>query len=341
MPETKKVAKKLGRPEVLSTEDLQARLKALKRFLEDNWSRIGLELRKVHHPDHVLALLKLVPGVEWCAPFRDHAAACLLNKGATPVGWREIRLTRRQYKEANDILDRSWTEYHSAQQKAQEAITAFKATISQFVAGIDLFPFFVVVALAANELGVKELTDTAVHIGKLLASAQKDKQTCEEKLLTQESWYARNEVVRFVRSRRYDKTPINLAQAMAGLPEYGWLHSLRKCSRIVDNALASSSSFNYQLFELLRTIVRKVKPLNLGKIEMMFRNELLRQDTDQMLRSYVSPSWGHMEQAFADCRKQHYKRAEVTYKIMARFLDITEGPKSIAGLELAKRRQLV
>ena len=68
MPKKAKHSKKLGRPEELSSEELLDRFKALKRFLEDNWGRIGLKLQLVRQPDKVKTILKLVPGVEWCTP---------------------------------------------------------------------------------------------------------------------------------------------------------------------------------------------------------------------------------------------------------------------------------
>ncbi len=339
MPKKVKNSKKPGRREVIGSRELLDRYRVLKQFLENNWGRIGRELQRVRQPEDVRSILKLVPGVEWCSPFRDYAARCLLADGTTEVGWRELSLTRQQQKEAIATERHLFSEYHGVRQRAEEATTALKAFVSQFGTAISLFPFFLVVALVAKELGVEELTNNSNRLEASLRQAQKEKQALHERLSSQEAWYARNEVVKFTRSRRYEKTPTNFAQAMAGLPKYGWLHSLRKCETIQCDS--APSTCNYRIFELLKTIVRRMKPLTLTKVEESLRDKLLQQDADPLLRAYIAPNWAYMRQALAECRGKRFKRAELPYKIMGRFLANVERPKTITELELAKRDQLV
>jgi len=333
VPKKAKKSKKLGSPEVVSNKKLLDRLKALKQFLEDNWGRIGLELQRVGQPGDVRTTLRLVQGVEWWTPFRDHPAACLLHDGNNAVGWRDLRLTRQSYEDAVATESRLWSEYHTAQQRAVEASTALKVVISEFGAAIGFFRFFLVVALLAKTLGVEELTNNSNRLEKSLKESQKQKAALKEQLSSQEAWFARDEIVGFVRSRRYDRTPLNFAKAMAGLPQYRWLHSFRRCSALQDESLSSSTP-NYRLFELLRLIVKRTKPLSLKNVETKLREELFRPDADSILKVHIGPNWWYMEQAFAECRG--FKRSELPYKIMAKFLDYLERPKTITELELAK-----
>jgi hypothetical protein len=337
---TKDSKKKLGRPEELRPGVLLDRFKALKRFLEDNWGRIGLELQRVRQPDNIRAILKLVPGVEWCTPFRDEAPlGCLLKDGTTKVGWRELRLTRQQYEGAHATESRLWSEYHSARQKAEEATVALKVVISQFEAGIGLFPFFLVVAAFAKELGVRDLTENANRLEVSLQLAQKEKQMLKERRSSQEAWYARNEVVKFAGNRRYEKTPTNFAKAMAGLPDYGWLHSLRRCSGIKHEPLYTA--VNYQLFELLEMIIKKTRPLKVKKVEARLRTELLRKDAAWVLKAHFGPSWWFIEQAISGCVGKRIGRKEMAYRLMAAIQDNLERGKTIPEQELAKGKQLV
>jgi hypothetical protein len=57
MSENTKAAKKLGRDEEIKPAELLRRYAALKRFLEDNWGRIGLDLPRVRKPDDVKSVL--------------------------------------------------------------------------------------------------------------------------------------------------------------------------------------------------------------------------------------------------------------------------------------------
>lgn len=205
---------------------------------------------------------------------------------------------------------------------------------------IGLSQFLVVVILIAKQLRIEELASNLNQLEPSFRLTQKDKQMLKERLLRQEAWYARNEVVSFVKERRYEKTPMNFAKALAGLPECGWLRSHRRCSEIQDESLVPTT-FNYQLFEILRMTVKKMKRIDLRKIETMLQDKLLKQGPNSRLLGYVGPNWAYMRQAFAECRGKRLKRSELTNRIMARFLANFERPKTITELELAKREQLV
>ncbi len=159
---------------------------------------------------------------------------------------------------------------------------------------------------------------------------------------SQEAWYARNEVVRFARNRHYEKSLTNFAKAIAGLPDYGWLHSVRRCSEIKEiEENTHDTALNYQLFQLIEGIIKKTKPLKLYKVEAKVRAELLREDGSWLLREYFGRHWWDIEQAFHACVGKRIPRKEMPYKLMAAFQDSFERGKTIPEQELAKRAQLV
>jgi hypothetical protein len=100
MPKDQKTRKKFGREQEVEPEELVRRYAALKRFLDDNWGRIGLELPRVRRPEHVKSVLDRVQDAQWCPAFRDFPTGCLLREGSKKVSWREVRETREKYKEA-------------------------------------------------------------------------------------------------------------------------------------------------------------------------------------------------------------------------------------------------
>jgi len=334
---SKKPTRKRGRPGTINPDELSTRYQSLKWFLEYNWGRIGLKLQRVRTPEDVRVALRLVPGVEWYTAFRDHKAVCLLADGDVVVEKRELDLTRRQHKSARDIKERLWSEYHSAFQKAEAATTALRATISQFEALLSFYPFAIVIFLTAKFLDVEKLTYESNRLKHALDLAQQKEQLLKKKLDCKSAWFARNEVVRFRKSRRFEKSATNFASAMAGLPEYGWLHSFRKCSMIQDNFPTATS---YLLFEILRKLVKRAKRLDVLKIEMRLRDQLL-QETDIFVKGLAGPNWAYMRQAFTECRGKGFSRTELPYEIFGRFLYHLERPKTLPETELAKREQLV
>lgn len=334
----KKSGKKLGRTNVVEAEDLRDRYKNLRQFLEHNWGRIGLKLQQAREPNDVKVILKLVPGVEGYRAFRDQPARCLLEDGSVEVEKPELDQLRQQHKDAAAYQDRLWSEYHSSLQKADDATNALKAASFRSETGLSVYPSFRGLAHLAEELGVERLTSESDRIKKTLDLAQERKRLLEEQLIPRNASFARNEVVKFRKDDRYENSAVNFAKAMAGLPDYGWLYSFRKCSKNQDQLDTATS---YLLFEVVKAVVKAVKPINLEKIEAKLRDEILRPETNLFTKAYAAQNWAWMELAIADCRGKRFQRDEWPYQIMGGFLDHLERPKFLPELELAKRKQLV
>ena len=71
------------------------------------------------------------------------------------------------------------------------------------------------------------------------------------------AFLAQSELLKFIRSRRYAFTPVNLANAMAGLPEMGWRQSAKRCSR---HKPKHGDGAVYWLFKLIRRALSERKP---------------------------------------------------------------------------------
>ena len=324
---------------MVKPEILLGRYLDLKEFLEQNWGRIGWELRRIRKPEDVRKVLRLVPRVEFRRPFNQEPSDCLLEDGEIEIEKRELDVMRRQYRDVAADEDRlRWTEYHVAFQKAEEATTALKSIISEFGLLLRFYQFIVVALMFAKKLEVDKLRNEVIRIKEALSLAQEQKTLLNNQLTPRNAWFARNEIVEFRKNERFEKTAINLAKAMAGLPEYTWLHSFRKCSKFQDE---SAPAPGYLLFELIKAVVKKIRPLNLGKIEKKLQIELLRDNVDPRIRGYVEPNWTYMRQAIAECKRKGFKRAELPYKIMGKFLDNAERPKTMPEIELAKHDRLV
>ena len=333
-------SKKRGPHEAIKPRDLLDRYVAHKQFFENEWGRIGLDLQRVRGPEGVRKVLMSVPNIEWRSPFRDHRAACLIAEQSERVEPNELRQTRRQHKEAENAESRLWSEHHVSYQEARTACAALKSFTDYFESAITLFPFFCIAVGVAEELRVGDLTDKYAQADKAVKAAQKRKGELKERLTRQEAWYARNQLVKFARNKRQEKSALNYARASAGLPEYSWLHSFRKC-RALHNESLNATSFNLQLFEILRRIVQSMRSVNVRRTELRFQRELLKDGCDPMLRAFVSPNWAYMRQAFAQCRGKSIKRTDLPYKIMGRFFSNVERSKTPAEVEVAKKNQLL
>jgi hypothetical protein len=310
---------KLGRQEELELDDLPERFRKTRRFLEHNWGRIGLGLQRARTHDDVRATLLTVPQVDQLEPFCGHAR-CLISNEASEVSDKEVRATRRNYQKCERRENQVWSEHHEANKNAREVSEALRAAISQFEHALRYFDFFGVIFLLAQELHVKDLTEKAIASQTAVREFQEEKTSLEKLLLAQEAFFSRQQMVEFAKNRPHRKTALNFTRVMAGLPEWGWFHSRRTCEvTIKENSPPVSP---YQIFELLRELSRKMKPLSMRKLEEKLRERLLRPDTDPGLRAYASFNWHDLQEAIT--HGKGYKRSEVPYRIVSRFLDNIE-----------------
>jgi hypothetical protein len=185
------------------------------------------------------------------------------------------------------------------------------------------------------------LVDEAALKEVRVHEAQEHQQRLRQKRSLEEAWFAHNEVVKFVQSRRYDVTkPVNFAKAMAGLPEYSWIHSFRKCPVIEDDPIYPAT-FNYQLFQLLERCVKRANPRSVENIAKVLRDELLKLHPKDLLRVHFSPSWWYIVRGVDSCRGHRGTRSELPYILMEKIQDHLEQGKDVTEMELAKRYQLV
>jgi len=165
-------------------------------------------------------------------------------------------------------------------------------------------------------------------VGVQLREAQEHQERLKQQRSLEEAWFARNEVVNFVRSRRYIRNRVNFAKAMAGLPQYSWIHSFRKCPEIEYDPLYPAT-LNYQLFELLETIVKKVSRRTMKNIGMTLRDELLKRDPKDLVRVHFGPSWRYIQEGIVSCTGLRFRRHELAYVLMAKIQANLEHGKRI------------
>jgi hypothetical protein len=91
----------------------------------------------------------------------------------------------------------------------------------------------------------KEAWKTAPQYRTLSAAGH----TLEVRLRELEASFARRELFRFLKSKRYELKPLSLANASAGLPYMGWRQSMRRCTKVLSIV---ANGLMYQIFKSIR-----------------------------------------------------------------------------------------
>jgi hypothetical protein len=159
----------------------------------------------------------------------------------------------------------------------------------------------------------------------------------EARLKALEASFARQELFRFLKSKRYELTPLNLANAAANLPYTGWRRSMQLCSKaqsIVANGIA------YQLFKAVRYLAATANK----KTEKAFVTDL-RENIPSLPSRYRTPrnelaeKWLYLERAIRHAYRTKPHPKALPFEITKRYF-IQIRSQSQVDMVLAEQAKL-
>jgi hypothetical protein len=140
---------------------------------------------------------------------------------------------------------------------------------------------------------IKERAQALAHAGAEYLALRDRRENLERLLQDGEAYFARAELVRFCKSRRYSLNPLNTANALAGLPFIGWRQSAKRCRKW---KCPGADGIAYQTFKIIYRIVNSC----------IRRSELIRY-AEQWLRSKgVSGRWNWSKHAVSELQRNWY-----------------------------------
>jgi hypothetical protein len=139
--------------------------------------------------------------------------------------------------------------------------------------------------------------------------------------------FARQELFRFLKSKRYELNPLNLANAVAGLPYMGWRQSMRRCTRV---RCPIANSLNSQIFKAIRYLVKTAKAKTEKALRQRFQKgipTLARRY--QLAKEKLAEDWLYVERAIRQsCRAKPHPKA-LPFEIVNRYLKQTQSQSQV------------
>lgn len=234
-----KPKKRAGRKEGIDDGYLASTRNQLVGLLEGAWGEIGLALERVRTAADVRAAFLALDG----CPSPPYIISALLRESEEPANPRKLRSLNIQGAKVNQRLS-------DAEQTRQQALSALEVANRVDTSNLPT---------AQQDLVLEEQTKRKADLDSIDLEYRAMRQVrakLDEEIRNAQAYYSRAEFAWFCRQGRYAFTPLNVANAMAGLPYIGYRQSVKRCRQW---KLESGSGGGYQVFLVLRSIVNSRK----------------------------------------------------------------------------------
>jgi hypothetical protein len=316
-----------GKPQTISDEDLTLRRNSLLILFEVNWGEFAWKLQYIKKPEDLLLCLRPL-SVGGNAAAVEPIMQCLLRRGSQERTSRSLKENRATYlyllKEQSNLQ----TYISVSNEKKTEALVALRQAREKPRPPKNAKSQRKEREYLLRNLRKEIQNRRQAHENQIAmwASLACELQGLLDKLQKQEAQFARTELFRFVRAKKYELNPRNLANAVAGLPVIGWQQSVRRCKRL---SVVCGMSIQFLVFRFLRKVLIRLSPGSQLETEHGLRQEitkllpkrhLKKLSEDSRVASYLDENWTALETAIRDSWSSASQSRELAYLLTAAFL---------------------
>ena len=292
-------ARRRGPRTELSDPQLWSRRDQLIQYFGGAWGRIGWTLPRCKKPEDFIPILTpLAEGY-----IRDFIAV-FCRPAQKTVSGTELRKLRRELRRVTkQWLDLYETKRHSVE-RLQSADQAFAGAKDN--------------RRLLKRARKKYRKETARVVAPWRALSAR-RESLEQQLRDSEASFARKELLRFLKSKRYEITPESLANAAAGLPYMGWRQSMRRNKK---KRSIIAIEFSYEIFKAIRYLVGTAR----NKSERALLNHF-RAGVPTLPGRYKLPMeelakhWFYLERAILRCCRSRPHPKSLPFEITAGYFD--------------------
>jgi hypothetical protein len=284
------VSRPRGRRSELSDAELHNRRDQLVQIFEGYWAEIGWELPRCKKTDDLIRIF--TPIADPRSWVRDVVILFCLASPEAGSG-STLRKLRRERRALGEPIHTA----EAAKRFTEEQLRDVNSALAQ-VRGTSLR-----ILKQARKMRRKEYWKAAQRYLDL----SKRERELDLRLKGVEASFARQELFRFLKSKRYIPTPIALANAVAGLPHMGWRQSVRRCTN-APCKIANGS--RYQIFKAIRYLTAMAKKKTMHAFVASFRERIpLLPSRYQLPKAELVAKWLYLERAIRQAyrTKSHFK----------------------------------
>jgi hypothetical protein len=251
-----------GRPIAIDDSRLFAVRDELISLFEQTWADVGERLPWIKKPADVLDAIRVWdnPNV-WTG--NQYTAKCLLRPSSIPATQKWLNARRSELGK----LNRAVRAAYDTREKCRQDLDTAERALSDQLSDSDK-------AAVLDQISRRgqKLADAKAEYDSL----EKQQRDVQELVLDGEASFARDEFARFCGSNRYRLEPMNIANALAGLPFIGWRQSITRCKK---HPSTHGEGQSIQIFRTIERIVRSCFRRSdlAGHAEMWLRDKKTKQ----------------------------------------------------------------
>jgi prefoldin subunit 5 len=226
--------KPLGRHLGIERDRLWGVREHLVWLIEATWDQAGVELPTIKTAEQIPSVLQI-----WKERSTEQVVSTLLRPSSTRATSKQLRAQRRELEKLNEKV-------RSAQEEVERRIESIESAMR-----IDATQMSEGDQSVVDEQ-IRKRAAAAAHAGNEYVAVRDRQQNLEILLKDGEAYFARAELFHFRQSKRYRLNPLNIANALAGVPFIGWRQSVKRCKKWES---AGEKGVSFQVFEIIRRIV--------------------------------------------------------------------------------------
>jgi hypothetical protein len=266
------------------------------QIFEGTWGEIGWELQRCKKADDLIRIFTPIAKPEtwvgnvmelFCRPCSEPASGATLRKVRTELGTlaEPMRVADESHRRAKEKL-----------QQLTSVLTQAKGRSRRIVK-------------QARKKRRKEFWKTE----RLYRSLYDRERQFAKRLRELEAAFARQELLRFLKSKRYSLRPLTLANAAAGLPYMGWRQSMRRSLK-APWVIAEGSS--YQIFKAIRYLTTGTSRKTVDGVVLTFEDFITSLPSRyQLAKVELAKNWFYLEPAIRQAYRMKLHRKAFPFEI--------------------------
>ena len=299
-------------------------------LLEEGWPEIGWSLICIRNRrtsgivdiQRALVCLRDKPNGgladRVCRDSREPAESSQIRRNWKTISGLDPRILEMQAK--RNVQERACLEAESALKQAEEALKTEDPKVMERI---------------QREITRRResLDRTTENVAKL----QNEREALYRKVIDQESYFCRSELLDFLHSGRYAVKPRPLANTLAGLPHMRWRQSHSRCSKMPYD---SEPHLFYQMWDTIRKIWKR-RRTNFDQAPTEFlKTSVINLPKKAYVRQLLCENWGDLRLAIEESWNSKHPPEYVPFVITTRFIKLLVRQKNAVERVLADQERL-